>query len=170
MRKSPLLFLFSSISFKLSVTSSLTLPSYSYEENLTDTMRAYSTHPPHFISEVEVFAGAILGKNGAQSKRQREFSISMKEKHERDVAYTVACIRQGDEYDDDYNEAVKESVFGGGGAVGGGGKREALERSIACFSVGVNTTRVRKKVGALVSFAWVAAGVCLREVERLRGS
>lgn len=163
MRKSP--FLLPLLSSK---RTSLTPPSHSYEENLTDTMLAYSTHPPHFISEVEVFAGAILGKNGAQSKRQREFSVSMKEKHERDVAYTVACIRHGDEYDDDSNEGTEGSVFSGG-AGGGGGKREALERSIACLAVGVNTTRVRKKVGALVSFAWVAAGVCLREVERLRG-
>ena len=128
-------------------------------------MLTYSTHPPHFISEIEVFAGAIIGKNGAQSKRQREFSVSMKDKHERDVAYTVACIRQGDCVDDDDDD---EGVgFGGGG---GGGKREALERSIACLAVGVNTTRVRKRVGALVSFAWVAAGVCLREVEKLQGA
>lgn len=66
--------------------------------------------------------------------------------------------------DDDDDEGVG---FGGGG---GGGKREALERSIACLAVGVNATRVRKKVGALVSFAWVAAGVCLREVEKLQGA
>lgn len=129
-------------------------------------MLGYSTHPPHFISEIEVFAGAIIGKNGAQSKRQREFSVSMKEKHERDVAYTVACIRQGDCVDDDDEGAA----FGGGGGGYGGGKREALERSIACLAIGVNSTRVRKKVGTLVSFAWVAAGVCLREVEKLQGA
>lgn len=122
-------------------------PLRSYEENLADTMLAYSTHPPHFISEVEVFSGSILGKNGAQSKRQREFSVTMKDKHDRDVAYTVSCIRQGLDEEDE-------------------GGKEALERSIACLAVACTTTRVRKKVGTLVSFAWVAAGVCLREVER----
>ena len=138
-------------------------------------MLSYSTHPPHFISEVEVFAGAIIGKNGAQSKRQREFSMSMKDKHERDVAYTITCIRHGDGDDEDDGGGVGIGGGGGGkehvGGVGGGGggsKQEALERSIACLAVGVNTTKVRKKVGALVSFAWVAAGVCLREVERFQ--
>ena len=56
-------------------------------------------HAPHFISEVEVFCGRIIGKDGAQNKRQREFSTSMKDKHERDVEYTVRCIQQGEEED-----------------------------------------------------------------------
>ncbi|MCJ1227023.1 hypothetical protein MMC12_003678 [Toensbergia leucococca] len=120
-----------------------------YEENLVETMLRYSTHPPHYLSEVEVCAGSILGKNGAQSHRQREFSVGMKEQYERDVAYTVACITQGED---------------------GAGTNQALERSIACLAVGCTRVRVRKKVGELVSFAWVAAAVCLKEVERLRGS
>ena len=94
--------------------------------------------------------------------------MSMKDKHERDVAYTMACIRQGDcDDDDDGGISLGGSVVGGGGE--SGGSQDALERSIACLAVAVNTTRVRKKVGALVSFAWVAAGVCLREVERFQG-
>lgn len=122
---------------------------YRYEENLVDTMRSYSTHPNHYLSEVEVFCGSILGKIGAPSKRQRENSIGMKDKHERDVAYTVACINQGEENDR---------------------RAEALERSIACLDVACTTTRVRRKAGTLVSFGWIAAAVCLREVERFQGS
>ena len=118
-----------------------------YEENLVDTMLSYSTHPNHYLSEVEVFCGSILGKIGAQSKRQRETSVGMKEKHERDVAYTVALISQGEENDK---------------------RAEALERSIACLEVALKT-RARKKVGRLVSFGWIAATVCLREVERFQG-
>ena len=110
-------------------------------------MLSYSTHPPHFISEVEVFSGNIIGKNGAQNKRQREFSASMKEKHERDVDSTVKCIIQGE---------------------GNSGNSEALERSIAALWVGCNVVRVRKKVGTLVSFGWIAAGVCLKEVEKFQ--
>ena len=120
----------------------------SYEENLIETMLQYSTHRPHLLSEVEVFSGSILGKNGAQSKRQREASAEMKEKHDRDVAWTVLCITRGD--DDDSGE-------------------EALERSIACLDVACNTEKVWKKAGTLVSFAWIAAAVCLREVERMPG-
>jgi ribosomal protein L14 len=113
-----------------------------------DTMYSYSTHPNHYLSEVEVFCGSILGKIGAPSKRQRENSVSMKEKHERDVAYTVACITQGEQNDK---------------------RAEALERSIACLHVARTTKRMRRKVGTLVSFGWIAAAVCLREVERFQG-
>lgn len=103
----------------------------------------------HHLSEVEVFSGSILGKTGGQSKRQRENAINMKEKNERDVAYTIACIVR--------DEDGKSST-------------EALERSIACLHVGCNLVRVRKKVGALVSFGWVAAAVCLQEVEKFVGA
>ena len=135
--------------------SNLMLPSFSYEENLVNTMFQYSAHPTHFISEVEVFSGNILGKNGAQSKRQREFSKTMKEKHDRDMEYTVLCITRGDDDAD-------------GTSHGRNGRAEALERSIACLYVAIHTVRVRKKVGALVSFTWIAAAVCLREVQRLQ--
>ena len=112
-------------------------------------MLQYSEHPPHFISEIEVFSGNILGKNGAQSKRQREFSKTMTEKHERDVEYTVFSITRDDD---------------------GKSSEEALERSIACLYVACNVVRVRKKVGSLVSFAWIAAAVCLKQVEKLPGA
>ncbi|KAL8705424.1 MAG: hypothetical protein Q9201_001448 [Fulgogasparrea decipioides] len=121
-----------------------------YEDNMIDTMLENSAHPTHFVSEVEVFVGALLGKNGAQSKRQREFSTSMKEKHDRDVSYTVQCILQGEEED--------------------ASKGEALERSIACLDVAVHETRTRKRFGRLVSFRWVAAAVCLKEVEKFIGA
>ena len=114
-------------------------------------MFQYSNHPQHFVSEIEVFSGNILGKNGAQSKRQRESSKTMKEKHDRDMEYTVLCITRGD-------------------GDGDNSRAEALERSIACLYVACNTPfRVRKKVGTLVSFVWIAAAVCLKEVEKLQG-
>ncbi|KAL8946947.1 MAG: hypothetical protein Q9222_006725, partial [Ikaeria aurantiellina] len=100
-----------------------------YEDNLTDTMLENSHHPTHFVSEVEVFAGTLLGKDGAQSKRQRESSKSMKEKHDRDVTYTVQCILQGEEEDTS--------------------KEEALERSIACLDVAIHETQQTKRFGRL---------------------
>lgn len=120
-----------------------------YEDNLIDTMSIYSTHPSDPLSELEVCSGSIMGKNGAQSKRQREFSSNMKEKHERDVAYTSAFIIHGEDNDN---------------------RAEALERSLACLAASFNTRRVRRKVGTLVSFGWIAAAVCLREVDRFQGN
>ena len=90
---------------------------------MVDTMMEHSAHPTHFVSEVEVFVGALLGKEGAQTKRQREFSSGMKDKHDRDVAYTVQCILQGEEEDSS--------------------QEEALERSIACLYVAVHEVRTR---------------------------
>ncbi len=123
---------------------------FRYDDNLGDTILENSFHPTHFVSEVEVFAGELLGKHGAPNKRQRETSTSMKEKHDRDVAYTVQCILHGEE--DDVSKA------------------EALERSIACLDVAVHERGPRKRFGRLVSFTWVAAAVCLREVEKFIGS
>lgn len=71
----------------------------------------------------------------------------MKEKHERDVTFTVACITQGENDDR---------------------RAEALERSIACLAAACLRIRVRRKVGALVSFGWIAAAVCLREIEKFQ--
>ncbi|KAL9027908.1 MAG: hypothetical protein Q9196_003644 [Gyalolechia fulgens] len=121
-----------------------------YEDNMIDTMLENSSHPTHFVSEVEVFAGALIGKDGAQSKRQREYSTTMKEKHDRDVAYTVQCILQGEEQDSS--------------------KEEALERSIACLDVAIHEPRIRRRFGRLVSFTWVAAAVCLKEIEKFTRS
>ncbi|KAL9594745.1 MAG: hypothetical protein Q9219_006857 [cf. Caloplaca sp. 3 TL-2023] len=120
-----------------------------YEDNMINTMSENSPHPTYFVSEVEVFAGALIGKHGAQTKRQREFSTSMKEKQDRDVAYTIQCILQGEEQDIS--------------------KEEALERSIACLYVAIHEPRVRRRFGRLVSFTWVAAAVCLKEVEKFGG-
>ncbi|KAL8661325.1 MAG: hypothetical protein Q9202_005690 [Teloschistes flavicans] len=117
-----------------------------YEESMIDTMVQHSFHPTSFVSEVEVFAGTLVGKDGGQTKRQRESSTSMKDKHDRDVTFTVQCILQGEEEDSS--------------------KAEALERSMACLFVGVHEQRTRRRHGRLVSFTWVAAAVCLKEVEK----
>jgi len=112
-------------------------------------MTQYSSHPVHLLLEKEVFVGNIIGKTGAQSKRQRENSVSMKEKFERDVAFIISCI-------------VKDPTTGKE-------SEEALERSIACLALAMEEKVPRRKVGVLRSFLYVAAAVCLKEVERFQG-
>lgn len=76
----------------------------------------------HLISELEVFVGTLLGKSGGvRTRRLREMSMDMKEKFERDVAFTVDCIARGSQEED--------------------GKDEALERSIACLAIAVEEAR-----------------------------
>jgi hypothetical protein len=85
--------------------------------------------------------GNILGKTGAQSKRQHELSISMKKRFNDELAYIVNCIvKNGTERSE-----------------------ESLEKSIAYYKRRLETRmRVLKTGGELVSFSYVAAAVCLR--------
>lgn len=70
--------------------------------------------------------------------------MEMNERFERDVAFTVERITHGDDGDRD----------------------EALARAIACLAVGMTEPRkVSKRVGELRSWKYVAAAVCLREIE-----
>ncbi|KAL1623979.1 hypothetical protein SLS56_008031 [Neofusicoccum ribis] len=116
-----------------------------YESNLLDIMSDYSTHPQYPLSELEVFGGNIIGKStGAQNRRTRERTMEMNERFERDVIFTVERITQGDDGDRD----------------------EALARSIACLAIGITEQhRINKRVGELRSWKYIAAAVCLREIE-----
>jgi hypothetical protein len=121
-----------------------------YEDCLNEIRSQYSTHPLRRLSELEVFVGIIIGKNGIPNKRQREFSTDMKERFNRDVSFVVDCIIKGNE------DSVRSE--------------DALERSMACLAVAIEDEASYTKVGALKSFKYVAAAVCLREVEGFLGS
>ena len=108
-------------------------------------------NPSQYLTEVEVFVGDILGRYGPQSKRQRDASLGMKERFERDVRFIVDCI-------------IKEDQ-----SAEGAKSKEALPRSIACLSIAVTESRPRRRVGTLRSFGYVAAAVCLRELAHVEG-
>ena len=78
-------------------------------------------------------------------------SMDMKETFERDVAFTINCIVKGSQED---------------------GKDERLERSIACLGVAVKEAGNKRERGRrkLESFQYIAAAVCLGEVERFQQS
>ena len=119
-----------------------------YEDCLLNIASEYSSQPSRPLSELEVFVGNILGKTGAQSKKQHELSISMKERFKDDLGYIVNCIVKDD------NERSEES----------------LARSIACFEVGLEAEKKGLRAGGeLVSFRYVAAAVCMREVDKVLG-
>lgn len=108
-------------------------------------MTEYSEHPSRPLTELEAFIGNILGKTGAQTKHQRELSTTMKEKFDGDAEFIVNCVVKDDA---EWSE-------------------EALERSMACLAVSLEDKKGFKRGGELVSFRYVAAAMCLREVERL---
>ena len=119
----------------------------SYESDLVDSMFQYSTHRSNHLTEKEVFLGKIINsKSGAATKRQRETSLVMKERFNREVRETVAWIREGG---------------------------EALERSLACLYVAQREQKGPRRGRLnieLHSFGWVAAAVCLEEVEKYEGA
>lgn len=115
-----------------------------------EIMYEYSTHPLRPLSELEVFIGNAVGKTGAQSKKQRDLSTSMKERFEREVVFTRQCIIGEEDYEDE-----DEDTLG------------ILERAVACFHVSFERGRVVKGGKQLESFGVVAAAMCLRELEDL---
>jgi hypothetical protein len=108
-------------------------------------MTNYSERPLRPLTKLETFIGNILGKTSAQNKNQRELSTSMKEKFDEDAAFIVNCI-------------VKDGSEPTG---------EALERSMACLTVSLEHKPLHKRQEQLLSFKYVAAAICLREVKRL---
>lgn len=116
------------------------------------------------VSEHEAFAGTILGRQaGAQGKPLRELSKVMRERFEAIVEYTIMRTVKGDEqmqgvsdldvlYDDNIDREV-----------------EALPRALACLQVAVEEDGLQDRVlGELESFKYLAAGVCLKEYQRVR--
>ncbi|CAG8976042.1 hypothetical protein HYALB_00010323 [Hymenoscyphus albidus] len=69
-----------------------------HEASLLDLMFQYGPSPHLPISEIEVFIGNILGKAGAPTSRQREISMSMKERFEDLFSLTVKRMTLQDEY------------------------------------------------------------------------
>lgn len=139
-----------------------------YEDSLLDLLYQHgpSSHQP--ATEYGAFAGCILGRRGgAQGKPLRELSKSMREQFESVCEYTTLRITRGDKqmgaatdlaelYDVDA-EALDREV-------------EALPRAIACLSCAMDVPEGRpdRRLGELESFKYIAAGVCLRELERFR--
>jgi hypothetical protein len=109
-------------------------------------MEDCAEHPLRPLSELEVFAGTILGNTGKQSRLQRQMNSTMKQRFDKDVAFII-------------NNIVKN---------GSAPSVEALERSIACLEVsfeqGTGST-----TADIVSFKYVTAALCLREIERCSG-
>lgn len=119
-----------------------------YEEQVEDVCHKFALHPAHPLHEIEVVTGSVLGSVFA--KKLRDLTGDMKERFARDMAY----IRERIRYDDE------------------GSDEESLPRAVACLYVGVKEKG--RKVGrrgdvSMWSWAYVAASVCLEEIERFNG-
>jgi len=120
-----------------------------YEATLDYMTYDYSLHPGHPLHEVEVVSGCALGS--IFNRRLKDSIHAMREQFSRDIAHTRSAIRTDDD----------------------GNIDEALPRAIACLWVAVNRTGLKKSWGGkeveLKSFGYVAAAVCLEELESFHG-
>ncbi|KAB8342826.1 hypothetical protein FH972_022424 [Carpinus fangiana] len=141
-----------------------------YESDLCDTMFYYSSHPRQPLTEVEVFSGVILGRAGGMpNKRTRETNVDMKGKYDRNVSYIVDWILRGDAdeaYEGESNlfEAAEtaslEETEG----------YERLARTLAVLETAMQKPGLRVQgAGELQSFKYVAAAVCLKEMDKVFG-
>ncbi|KAE9983037.1 hypothetical protein BLS_005054 [Venturia inaequalis] len=120
-----------------------------YETSLDNISYDYALHPGHPLHEVEVVTGCALGS--IFNRRLKDSVRDMREQFNRDVAHTRSAIRTDDD----------------------GNIDEALPRSIACLYDAVTYPGLKKKWGGkeveLKSFAYLAAAVCLEELQRFHG-
>ncbi|ATY61703.1 RNA dependent RNA polymerase [Cordyceps militaris] len=151
-----------------------------YERGLRELMQQFSYNPRMAVTETEAFCGDILNKTGAQSRRQRDLSMRMKEEMDRLMSWIVKLIRN------------PEARFGGPGGNGDGAlvspaRLQSLEMAVACFQIdlerdatlaatapapaaggdGERRTRGRRSVGGerIQSFRVIAAACMLNELE-----
>ncbi|KAJ8612959.1 hypothetical protein MRB53_037167 [Persea americana] len=137
---------------------------YSHHWNLACEIRE-APFPRHPISELEVWCGTIMGKTGLPNKRTRETAVGLKEKFERDVAFYEAWILSGDAADVD--DGTVDAVFTG--QLGSKKDAESMERSLACFMVGMSEQGRAASRTVVKSFKYFALGLLLREMEERFG-
>jgi hypothetical protein len=120
-----------------------------YEASLDFISHDYALHPGHPLHEVEVVGGCALGS--VFNRRLKDSIHAMRQQYARDVAHTRAAIRTDDH----------------------GTTDEALPRSIACLYITVHHPGLKKTWSGreveLKSFAYVAAAVCMKELEIFHG-
>ncbi|KAI9741386.1 MAG: hypothetical protein M1834_003103 [Cirrosporium novae-zelandiae] len=142
-----------------------------YEENLESLQYTYSFSPWSIrLTEVEVFIGNIVDRERGMTPKQRETSLGLREEFDVLVRYVVSRMLDSGENKDKNEDATEEK------------DNESLERTVACLSVAVDAARSRlakgnrdqpagdqdqdQDQGDLVSWGWIAAAVCLSEVEK----
>ena len=104
-------------------------------------MADYSTSFSRPLDELEAFLGTVVGTRSVPTKRQKEASIDLRERMERDITFTTAWIASGPD-DMEVNH---------------------LAQAMACTSLGLQA----ESRSGLRSFVWLAAEICLKEMGRL---
>ncbi|KAM5379841.1 hypothetical protein ACJA88_005269 [Fusarium oxysporum] len=138
-----------------------------YESTITGKMWDFSENPRAPLTEVEVFCGFILNKRGAQTRRQGDSSIKLKEEIDRIMTWMVKQIRDRGVGDG----AETLSAATDADAAPSRWREDVVELCWACVAVAC----IRKEfapivyhgTGELESFRVVAACCLLKELNNL---
>ncbi|KAF5024311.1 hypothetical protein F66182_3588 [Fusarium sp. NRRL 66182] len=138
-----------------------------YESTITDKMWHFSENPRKALTEVEVFCGFILNKRGAQTRRQGDSSIKLKEDMDRIMTWIVKQIR-----DRGVGESAETlSTATEASATPSRWREEVVELCWACVAVACmkkeNAPLLYRGTGELESFRIVAACCLLKELNNL---
>ncbi|PGH04763.1 hypothetical protein AJ79_06984 [Helicocarpus griseus UAMH5409] len=158
-----------------------------YEDNVWDIMHRYSSTPwKSFITEYEVFVGTILGLGQKLNQRQKDASKDMREEYEGLVEFVTSRIQDRESGGTEslersiaclYIAVEEERKANQHGNVRQSSRSTVRRRdnSIASYyrqekqdQQGRHGRDGRK--GRLLSFPWIAAIVCLREVDKFQQS
>ncbi|XEU99115.1 hypothetical protein FSHL1_004402 [Fusarium sambucinum] len=138
-----------------------------YESAMIDKMWHFSENPRVPLTEVEVFCGFILNKRGAQTRRQGDASIKLKEEIDRTMAWIVKQIRDRSVGDG----AETLSTVTEADAAKSRWREDAIELCWACVAVSCikkeNAPDVYHGNGELESFRIVAASCLVKELNNL---
>ncbi|GKU00726.1 rna-dependent rna polymerase 1 [Fusarium langsethiae] len=138
-----------------------------YESTIMDKMWHFSENPRVPLTEVEVFCGFILNKRGAQTRRQGDASMKLKEEIDRTMTWIVKQIRDrrvgdGAETLTTMTEADEATSRWG---------EDVVELCWACVAVSCikkeNAPDVYHANGELESFRIVAASCLVKELNSL---
>ncbi|KAF4448632.1 hypothetical protein F53441_7981 [Fusarium austroafricanum] len=138
-----------------------------YDSTITDKMWHFSENPRKCLTEVEVFCGFILNKRGAQTRRQGDSSIKLKEEIDRIMTWIVKQIRDRGMGDGAETLSTATDV----GATPSRWREDVVELCWACVAVACAGKElaplVYRGTGELESFRVVAACCLLKELNNL---
>ncbi|KAG5661047.1 hypothetical protein KAF25_002690 [Fusarium avenaceum] len=137
-----------------------------YEASITDKMWQFSENARSSLTEVEVFCGFILNKRGAQTRRQGDSSIKLKEETDRIMTWIVKQIRDRGVSDDAETMNTATGVSEGSSRW----REDVVELCWACVAVGCIKEKappVYHGTGELESFRIVAACCLMKELNSL---
>lgn len=138
-----------------------------YEASVADQMWHYSENPRVPLSETEAFCGSILNKSGSQTRKQRDFSMKLREEMDRLMVWYVKLIRDPSVTEEEHEWAIVNIEESAKVMM----RKRALEMCLACFLVGMvdkrRETRRKEATPPLQSFKVIAACCLLNELETL---